>query len=398
MEDHQIKNIIYIGGFELPDRNAAAHRVISNAKILRSLGYSVSFISITKNFHDEKPVDLQLKSGSFKVWNVGYPRTIIEWLKYLTGISSILKIVNSNYSNKPFAIIAYDYPAIVLFRLLLFCKKNNIKLIGDSTEWYIASGSLLFRIIKMLDTFLRMRIINKKLDGLIVISTYLFNYYKPFVNNLLTLPPLVDKEDDIFTVNLASTNNIKTIVYAGSPVYGKKGVKDRIDKVLIALSEIKKRYRIDFRFIIIGISQEEFIRIFGIESIPDNIIKSVTFTGKIPHKEVLQITNHADYSIFIRDNNRVTMAGFPTKFSESIRCGTPVLTNPSSNITDYLKNGELGFLIDLTSKQTLINSILKAISQSPDKIKIMKQKCLESDTFDFRRYIKSFETFLNKMI
>ena len=30
--------VLYAGGFELPDRNAAAHRVLNNAKILKALG------------------------------------------------------------------------------------------------------------------------------------------------------------------------------------------------------------------------------------------------------------------------------------------------------------------------------------------------------------------------
>mgnify|MGYP004602292779 FL=1 len=31
------KTLVYIGGFELPDKNAAAHRVVSNAEIFREL-------------------------------------------------------------------------------------------------------------------------------------------------------------------------------------------------------------------------------------------------------------------------------------------------------------------------------------------------------------------------
>ncbi|MCK9163882.1 MAG: hypothetical protein M0O93_06000 [Bacteroidales bacterium] len=38
------KTILYIGGFELPDKNAAAQRVISNGKILRDLGFNVVYI------------------------------------------------------------------------------------------------------------------------------------------------------------------------------------------------------------------------------------------------------------------------------------------------------------------------------------------------------------------
>lgn len=40
--------ILYVGGFELPDKNAAAHRVLSNAKIFRELGYNVVFCGVNR--------------------------------------------------------------------------------------------------------------------------------------------------------------------------------------------------------------------------------------------------------------------------------------------------------------------------------------------------------------
>lgn len=41
--------ILYIGGFELPDKNAAAQRVVSNAKLCRDLGYEVTLIGVDKS-------------------------------------------------------------------------------------------------------------------------------------------------------------------------------------------------------------------------------------------------------------------------------------------------------------------------------------------------------------
>ena len=46
-------SVLYVGGFELPDKNAAAHRVINNAKILRELGYRVIFCGVDR----EKELD-----------------------------------------------------------------------------------------------------------------------------------------------------------------------------------------------------------------------------------------------------------------------------------------------------------------------------------------------------
>ena len=38
------KTVLYVGGFILPDKNAAAQRVVGIAKILRDIGYNVVFM------------------------------------------------------------------------------------------------------------------------------------------------------------------------------------------------------------------------------------------------------------------------------------------------------------------------------------------------------------------
>lgn len=44
-----MKKILYIGGFELPDKNAAAHRVLAIAKGLRDSGNEVVFMGVSKD-------------------------------------------------------------------------------------------------------------------------------------------------------------------------------------------------------------------------------------------------------------------------------------------------------------------------------------------------------------
>ena len=44
-----MKHILYIGGFEMPNKNAAAQRVLSIAKALREGGYDTLFYGITKS-------------------------------------------------------------------------------------------------------------------------------------------------------------------------------------------------------------------------------------------------------------------------------------------------------------------------------------------------------------
>ena len=44
-----MKNVLYIGGFKLPDKNAAAQRVIANGKLFVKAGYNVHYIDVDPN-------------------------------------------------------------------------------------------------------------------------------------------------------------------------------------------------------------------------------------------------------------------------------------------------------------------------------------------------------------
>jgi glycosyltransferase involved in cell wall biosynthesis len=72
--------------------------------------------------------------------------------------------------------------------------------------------------------------------------------------------------------------------------------------------------------------------------------KSLSYLKEESHmQKALNEINKAEYVVFIRDVNLTNVAGFPTKFVEAISCGTPVLSNSTSNIDEYLITGKTGF-------------------------------------------------------
>src|SRR5690606_35967470 len=129
--------------------------------------------------------------------------------------------------------------------------------------------------------------------------------------------------------------------------------KDRLDKIIEALSIIKLKENIPFKFLIIGITLKEFETSFNC-SIPENIRQDIAFLGRLPHVQVLKLVNDSHYQIFVRDNSLVNKAGFPTKFVEAITCGTPVLSNDSSNIREYIIPHKTGYLLDLSNKSEFV--------------------------------------------
>jgi len=385
------KTVLYIGGFELPDKNAAAQRVVGVGKLLRKIGFSVSYLGIYHSSIPEKELE---KRFNCCVWSIKYPNSLIEWILYLTSIKKIKEIIKHELEEFPVAIIAYNYPSIALFRLRRFCKNRKIALIADCTEWSNYSETFLFRKAKSIDTFIRMRIIHRLLDGIIVISSFLFEYYNTKIKNIILLPPLVDKSDSKWNIKI---NHVKkdyvTLIYAGSPG-GKQ--KDRLDLIITALSKTKTSS--SFQIIIVGITKDQYIYKYGIDSLPLTIKENIFFMGRLSHIETIKLITISDYSILLRDKTKANNAGFPTKFVESITCGTPVLTNLSSNISDYFINGELGFLLDDKSEVSLIKSLKEAIDQPKNKIYLMKTNCLNYKKFHYETYESSFLVFIKNIM
>ncbi len=380
-------NILYIGGFELPDLNAAAHRVLSNGKILSTLGYKIIYIGVSHNKSCSRDIFATKSTSNYGTdYKVKYPNSKIGWLKYLGKISEIIKIIEQN---KIKIVIAYNYPALALYRLFKYCKRNNIKIISDCTEWYLAEGNLLFKSIKGLDSFFRMKIIQPKLDGIITISKFLYDFYSIQNNNVILVPPLVDLKNPKWENKGSKKDNTAIkFIYAGSP--GGK-MKDSLGIIISALGAIKNKSNRDFYLDIIGISFEDYNEIWAENPVPFSLKENIRFHGRLSNQDVINKLKEADFSVFIREDNLVTRAGFPTKFVEAISSGIPVLTNESSNVKDYLINGINGFLMDISTIDSLIESFDQVFLCNQNKIKEMKLECESNKTFNYTEYLSDFE-------
>lgn len=396
------KTIIYIGGFELPDKNAAAQRVIANGKIFSDLGYEVVFVGVNKDLDISSKISHTKKQYiNFDIWEVPYPKNKKEWLKKIT-IPTGLEEVISNYKSSLFAIICYNYPAIAQYRIKNICKKAGAYYISDVTEWYASSGQgILQNSIKWLDTVLRMKLFNFQADGLITTSKYLTKYYSKHISNIVELPTLFDSNALNQTAAKENYSDKKYLLYAGSPFNvnavnkNKSNIKDRLDKVISLLSKIDDN---EYLLNIYGINKENYLTVYPehkvlLEKLGNNIV----FNGKKTHKEIIKNIKESDFTIFFRDIDRVTEAGFPSKYSESITCGTPVITNLISNIEPYAVNGKNSFLIDQDNEDKQLAEMKSILLLTSEEISEMKRYCKDSKAFDYRRYTQSVGKFLNKL-
>ena len=97
------KKILYIGGFELPDKNAAAQRVMANAKLLGEMGFDVSFIGISNDIVNAPHI-----VDGFASNPVPYPIGTKQWIYQITTFVDTKVILDK----KPDYVILYNFPSI----------------------------------------------------------------------------------------------------------------------------------------------------------------------------------------------------------------------------------------------------------------------------------------------
>lgn len=370
------KKILYAGLFTLPDRDAAANRVQGITKILNECGYDVCMIGLS---------DSPIESGvRIEYKYQATPKTARDWIKLQFDCSLIMDSLKEDDSI--FAVILYNYPSFSFNRIRRQCKKKGVLLIGDCTEWYHSSKDERFHILKNLETAKRMYIDNIKMDGLIVISKYLNNYYCK-KQRTVQIPPVFDY--NLLRCSTTTESRIKNsskrvFIFAGTITKQKEDIT-RIINAAISLS--KKRN--DFILKIVGVKIEDYLLSNSIEKLPGNIC----FLGRLSHEMCITELKEADFQIFIRDSNRVNNAGFSTKFAESFSCGIPVITTNTSNLAEYLIDGETGFWV-----QDNIEEIMdKACSLSNKEIERMKEEVLKCDGFNFNTYISLLDKWLKDL-
>lgn len=361
--------IIYFALTKFPNNSAAANRIINNAKLFAELRHEIKLFGFIDTIDNNE-------SGEFEgvvFQNMAMKKKFFRFPK----IKMILAIIKKE---RPNAIVFYNFPSWIQLGVIKYCKKNNIKIIGDIAEWYTnLIGNPFFKFIKWIDVNFRMNFLNKRLDGLIVISSLLFDKYRG--GNVVLLPPLVDIKQDIWSQKIDKEKKRFLFLYNGSTANN----KDYLQHVFNAL-EIVKNKNIDFTFLIAGIDK---ISIRSQNYIISNDIDShIKFVGFIPHAESIKLLLEADVSIIPRISNLKTNAGFPTKFVEAITAGTYVMTTDISDVKSYInnKNGEI------ILAETLACSLINFTTKHKYKTNIDHSKLV--NTFDFREYKQTLKEFI----
>lgn len=331
------KRILYVGGFQMPDKNAAAHRVLGIGKSLRDIGYIVEFLDVSDDIEDNE-LSAEWSCQGFTVYSQRHSHNNRQRIQYTCKPLHVEEILNKHSDWD--AVIAYNYPALALLKLKRICHKREIRIFSDCTEWYAFDGKTIGSLMNFLDSEIRMRFVHKKVDGLIAISSFLGDYYWKHLPTVV-VPPTVDLDEQKWHQKIPQKNNGIVLTYAGS--IGNSRNKDQIGIVIHTIIECG----LDILLNIVGVSKDAYLNLYpeDMDLLSNYTNKnSIVFHGRVHHDETLKIIQGSDYCVFYRENTKLNRAGFPTKFVESISCGVPVITTKTSDLAQYINNR--GFLLD----------------------------------------------------
>lgn len=397
------KTIIYTGNFSIEIMNAAGKRVFANALIMKELGYHMVMVGVDLSDTENKDI-CSTKSEKDGIEIYHYPSELFNSHRsnYILFYKQFEKLLSKKEWEVK-VIIGYNSPSTAPFigKVQRYCKKNGIKHVMDVADWLIVdSDKPIYRAIRQFDITLKNAYYGNRSDGIIAISSWLEKYYKKRVKNTIVIPPLAIEKK----VSGEERTAITQIVYAGIPfrkgavMKNPSAMKDRLDIVCELLLHAK-RDGCSFAFHVYGFSKEDIV--FSVPSLADIINKlgnNIIFHGMTPMEEVQQAVCDADYTILIREKNRMTMAGFPTKVSESISCGTPVITTDTSDIKEYLHEGEEVFFIDINDMEHSSKILIKTLSEPCKTRSNYKIKCNDNCRFDNVYYIDVFNRLMNDVL
>lgn len=365
-----------------PDKDAGSNRVTTFAKMLKEIGHQ-PFVASYGHFNN------------YEIENIA-GINYISLLPKMRNFKKSIKQLLTNQIVKPDLIWIYWAPLPAFIFLKKYCKKNKIKLVHDSVEWFSAYSFKEKLSYTYLEKIITNKFIINEQFNVISISSFLQKYYSSKKINTIRIPILMDTSNINSIKNFLNDGKIH-LLYAGSPSHGKgKSSKDDLMTIFNALLKLPINNTNKIRFSILGLNKEQIYDLYGFDIRKCNV--EIEALGRVSRNEVLEKLQDTHYTILIRDAEAIyAKAGFPTKAVESLSTGTPIICNLSSDLEMYLDNYENSIILEKNNAECLVEALNKLVDLNDEKyFELSKNaKNTADEKFNYKIYLKKLEDFLN---
>ena len=379
-----MKKVLLITTDKYPNGDAGAVRHYSFAKLYKELGYEVTVVGLGNCTNYQ----LVTSDGISYISLRSAQNTLTARVKNYVGFKSRLKRFLSNYGNCEY-IHVVSIPVNALFFIKKYAKKHNIKLIHDSVEWYspeqFKNGR--FSIPYIIKNKYNTKWIDKQFS-VIAISSFLEKHFKSRGINTVRIPVIMNVSEMPCEKRTAEDKTV--FLYAGSP-----GKKDYLAEIIKGFSLLPQELLIRVELQLLGINKEQLATLCGVEeSAVEYMGNSLVCLGRVPREEVMNRLSAADFTVLLRsETQRYAKAGFPTKAVESLSTATPIITNLTSDLGLYLKDGYNSIIVSDCLPIAFSKAVEKATTLTASEKKQMYSNARKTaeEHFDYKLYGKTLE-------
>ncbi len=411
--NEQNRQVLYVARAGLPI-DATGLRIAQIGKMFRNEGYSVHYLcdlhidgSEKKNgyYPIDSKQDLDIAAHSAEEVHFEHDGCVYSYLSKFSGnkldaIKEMMRLYTASSiyhricrvvdANKPAYIVLYNATAPLTKRLIPYCRKHGIKLLGDVTEWYDKKdNATLAENFIVASTDKRITKYDAMMDGIISISPYFHDYYKKSGVNSVLIPPLMTPVDKT-KLTLHQESEPIRFVYAGSP--GSKDIILPFVEAIIRANKEEQRFRID----LIGIDLNYLIW-NGCSEASNQF--GVYAHGRLSHTETVSIVKQADLGVLLRHDKRYAKAGFSTKFAECMSLGVGMVCNKIGGTDLFVEDGVDGFLLESIDDIQLDEFLDRVSDMSRKDIEQMRRNALHKAYRCFAKetYIDAFREFIERV-
>ena len=385
--------IAYVGPVAFPEGGAAARRILGNAQALRDAGYDVVIVSGQKAVGETDRLSIQPGISCVSV-NERDGEHLPRFLRYARYARMGRRSRQWLHAQQipPEAIIVYSGYSPYLLHLTNWARRQHIPILFDAVEWYTASSWPKFLASPYLwNIELAMRVLIPRLDGVVAISRCLEEYYTSRGLPVVRVPPLLDVQA-LSERTRSRKNGPLRLAYAGSPGAG-KDLLDIVVGTVVRQAQAGNGIVLD----IVGVNEDHIRTLPALAGLGARALPGcLRLHGQVPHWRAVEVVADADYTVFLRPENRVSRCGFPTKFVESMAVGTPVVTNLTSDLGEHLADGKNGFICRNATSDALHETLRRILTLSPaEHLKLRHGALIEARrSFGYRLYSETLHNFV----
>jgi glycosyltransferase involved in cell wall biosynthesis len=378
-----------------PNKDAAAVRFLTFSAILQKQSFDITLLGIGDTKY-KTPIDyygykmVSLRSNSRK-------DVFSKIISHLFLQQKVLNYVRKYCSDFDLFIVDVSLFSKRTIRFFNTLQSNkHCKVIYDAVEFPSPSEKSFGLSFQTYQRLLSFYSSFKSDDGsAIAISTYLHRFFdSKGISNIVVPAITMASQFDVSLYRPRSVCGKTTFIYCGHP-----GKKDLVGSLIDAALQLSIDYRSKALFIFIGFDENFAKKCSRLFRCSANDVSCFRFIPFVQHDNINSYYSTSDFSMLLRPGNaRYAAAGFPTKVTESLSFGVPIITNLTSDLGLYLRHGDNALEIKDDSLDSVTKSFELAISLSNEKLIEMHKSALQTQKTQLSdsAYSSKLIAFINK--